>query len=63
MVSGGIESGWASEAVVVAVPAAELEGAEALQLQVDDDGTGTGAFAECAEHNNVYLWRGPFCAG
>ena len=63
VVSGGIESGWASEAVVVAVPAAELEGAEALQLQVDDDGTGTGAFAECAEHNNVYLWRGPFCAG
>jgi hypothetical protein len=62
VISGGIDSGWSSDAVVVAVPAAEVDGAEALQLQVDDDGTGTGAYAECAEFNNVFVWPGPFCA-
>jgi hypothetical protein len=62
VVSGGLASGWASEAVVVAVPADAVRDAESLLLRVDDDGTGTGLYAECSETNNLYTWAGPFCA-
>ncbi len=43
------------------VDADDLVGAEHLLLRVDDDGTGTGAIAECLETNNEARVDGPFC--
>jgi FG-GAP-like repeat len=54
-------SGWTSDAVVLEVAAADLAGADEIELAVDDNGSGTGSVAECAETNNSVQWAGPFC--
>jgi hypothetical protein len=60
-VPGAIESGWVSDAELFELDAAELAGAAALWLTVDDDGTGLGTINECSEANNGVLFKGPFC--
>ena len=54
-------SGWSSDAIYMEVDAADVEGADALWLEADDDGTGTGEIDECSEENNEFYWAGPFC--
>jgi hypothetical protein len=56
-----VASGWSSEGATVEVDAADLVGADAIVLQADDDGSGTGAINECSETNNSFTWSGPFC--
>jgi hypothetical protein len=56
-----LEPGWSSDGVVIEVDATLLEGASALRLVADDDGTGTGAMSECSETDNTDEWAGPFC--
>jgi len=56
-----IASGWTSEPMEFAVAVSDLDGAEALWIVVDDDGTGVGIVEECAEENNGFQWTGPFC--
>jgi len=50
-----------SEAVVFSVKAADLELADRLVVQVDDDGTGTGSVSECTEIDNEAVVKKPFC--
>ena len=54
----GVASGWTSDALEFTVMAYLLDGADALWLVADDDGTGTGILTECAETNGVQ-WSGP----
>ena len=56
-----IDSGWSSQGVEFTLVTDQLEQVERLYLVVDDDGTGTGAIAECSETNNTFEWAGPFC--
>ncbi|MCP4804807.1 MAG: VCBS repeat-containing protein [Proteobacteria bacterium] len=57
-----VPSGWSSEGIEFTVVADSLASMETLTLVVDDDGTGTGAIAECSESNNDFNVTGPFCA-
>jgi hypothetical protein len=50
-----------SETLTFMVDAAEAEGADALVLSVDDDGTGTGVVAECLEDNNQFTYETTLC--
>jgi hypothetical protein len=50
-----------TEAVEFAVDAALLDGVTGLEVRVDDDGTGTGAIAECVETNNGFRETGSWC--
>jgi len=61
LVPATITSGTSSEAVWIELDAADLIDVEALWLEADDDGTGTGAVNECAEANNGFQLSGPFC--
>jgi hypothetical protein len=54
--------GCVHRGVSLAVPADAVRDAESLLLKVDDDGTGTGLYAECSETNHLYTWAGPVCA-
>jgi hypothetical protein len=56
-----IDSGMSSAGVVLTVDADDLAGADALVAVIDDDGTGTGVIAECAEQNNDFTWSGDLC--
>ncbi len=56
-----IPPGWTGEPIEFSVDAELLSGAEALWIEVDDDGSGGGLIEECAESNNGFLWSGPFC--
>ncbi len=56
-----VAAGWSSATLELWVDPAALVGADALWLQVDDDGTGTGVVGECSEANNDFVWSGPFC--
>lgn len=59
--TSAIASGWTSDPMEFAVSAADLDGAEALWIAVDDDGTGEGIIDECAESNNGFQWSDTFC--
>ena len=61
VVPAAIASGESSEASWVELDAADLIGVEALWLEADDDGTGTGQVSECSESNNGFYTGGPFC--
>jgi hypothetical protein len=50
-----------TEALAFDVAAADLAGVTALRLVADDDGSGTGAVAECVETDNDMLLEGTFC--
>lgn len=50
-----------TESVEFVVEAALLAGVTSLELRVDDDGTGTGAIAECVETNNGFAEEGAWC--
>jgi len=56
-----IASGTSSEATWIELAAEDLIDVAALWLEADDDGTGTGTVAECAENNNGFQASGPFC--
>ncbi len=56
-----VTSGWSSDATWIELDAADLIGVDAIWLEADDDGTGTGAISECSEANNGFLHSGPFC--
>ncbi len=56
-----VDSGWSTEGIEFELIADQLAQVEMLYLEVDDDGTGTGAIAECSEKNNTFEWAGPFC--
>ncbi len=56
-----VGSGWSSEATWIELDAEDLIDVEALWLEADDDGTGTGQVRECAENNNGFQTSGPFC--
>ncbi len=60
-IPAGVASGTSTEATWVELDAAELIGVEALWLEADDDGTGSGAISECSESNNGFQLSGPFC--
>jgi len=60
-VDEAIASGWTSAGLVFTVDSADLAGAEAVWVRVDDDGTGTGSIDECSEENNGFWFDGPFC--
>jgi hypothetical protein len=59
----GLPSGQASAGVLLELDAGLLAGATGLQVRVDDDGTGTGAYVECSEENNLVTWTGELCPG
>ncbi|MES2643066.1 MAG: VCBS repeat-containing protein [Myxococcota bacterium] len=50
-----------TESVEFVVDTALLDGVTSLELRVDDDGTGTGAVAECVETNNAFAEDGAWC--
>jgi hypothetical protein len=54
-------TGLRSTPVTLSFRASELAGIDALELVVDDDGTGDGAIAECDEADNLLRVEGPFC--
>jgi len=56
-----VEAGWTGEILEFELDLADVEGAEALWMVVDDAGDGVGIIEECAEENNGVLWAGPFC--
>ena len=56
-----IASGYSSDATWVELDTEDLIDVEALWLEADDDGTGTGLVSECAESNNGFQHSGPFC--
>ena len=57
----GTKSGKTSEAVSFSVKSAKLDGAEAIWVYVDDNGSGTGTLTECDEENNEARQKKPFC--
>lgn len=59
--SSATPSGKTTEALVFSVAAADVADADALFVQADDNGTGTGAFTECVEANNESLTQGEWC--
>lgn len=61
VVPAPLASGWSSEGVLFEVPASALEGADAVWVYSDDDGTGLGVVDECAEDNNGYRFESGFC--
>ena len=56
-----VAAGWTGGVVEFVIPADQLAGADAVQLEVDHDRAGVGGVEECAEDNNGYYWAGPFC--
>jgi hypothetical protein len=54
-------SGQTGEPIEFEVPAAQVQGADALVLRADDLGAGGGVLPECSETNNTYVLDGPFC--
>ncbi len=56
-----VDSGWSSEGFALQLEAEAVQGADSLWLEVDDDGTGTGALDECSEANNGFAYDGPLC--
>ncbi len=56
-----IPSGRTSEGLDFSVDTALLTGVTSLQMFVDDDGTGTGAIAECLESDNGALFEEALC--
>ncbi len=54
-------SGKTSEVLEFEVSADTARETDALWLEADDDGTGTGAVAECDDDNNAVTESGPFC--
>ncbi|HJN74253.1 MAG TPA: VCBS repeat-containing protein [Myxococcota bacterium] len=56
-----IPSGWSTEGFEIELYSDQLTSMDGLVLVADDDGTGTGAIAECSESNNDYVRSGPFC--
>ena len=54
-------SGRTSEALTFSVKTEDLEGADALWVYVDDNGTRTGTITECEEGNNEARKKAPFC--
>jgi hypothetical protein len=54
-----VPPGFTSAPIEFRADAALVEGASALQLVADDDGTGSGAVAECNESDNRDEWTGP----
>ena len=58
-----VSPGMSSTGIVLELPSEDVADADSLRFVVDDDGTGTGSIAECAESNNAWNWDGPFCQG
>ena len=59
--TAAVPSGMTSEGLVIVASASLVEQADKLWLRADDDGTGTGAVAECSESDNESAEAGPFC--
>ncbi len=57
----GVPTGEATATITVEIPAEDIIGATGIEVVVDDDGTGTGAFGECSETNNTSNWVGTVC--
>ncbi len=60
-VPDAIASGKSSAGIELDVATADLVGVTALWFVVDDDGTGTGAVAECLEDDNGIAYTGDLC--
>ncbi len=56
-----IPSGWASDAIEMVASLEDLVDAGSISVVADDDGTGTGAVAECSEENNYDQRYAPLC--
>ncbi len=56
-----VPSARTSEVLEFRVEADTAREADALWLEADDDGTGTGAISECDDDNNAVTESGPFC--
>ncbi len=59
--TGGVPAGGVAEGTVLEFDVNALDG-QAIRVQVNDDGTGTAAAAECDESNNRALWEAIPCA-